>query len=226
MSDPVILPAWYVTWANDYATKFFGSEQSKATVLSWGTVFAKMFDEGILQLALEKMLTDPRTPKFLSEHRGYLLNVIESIREAREDQQEKYEVGVCFTCGGTGWKLVPHPGTKDGKLRPRLRIPKDDPKGLNRMLAVACDSCERGRRTATTANRHGKVAITFSRYTEMYPNWAAIEQARQSFRTDLAGDPEPSDVRTLLIKLASRMHPGKYQPSGQLHLPDQMELPI
>lgn len=219
MTDaPEPIPAWYLAWASAHCTAFALRGDAVRAVLAWAPLFTRLFDEADLRAATQAMLADPADLQWVQDHRRKILEVVDAARNA-ERTRRRAEGGpkACGTCDGTGWALVPHPGTVPGTghLVWPLRVPRADLFGFTRTLAVTC-TCEAGERTATAETGRNRRPLSLAAYSSRYPEFNMIDYERHQMvllaRTPLPDDP---DFRAVVERLVANTRP----PAGQNRQP-------
>lgn len=200
---------WFDKWALDYGDAFgFGDKQTK-TVMAWGTVFTKLFTQSELEEAKFDLLASKNEIGYVDKHRTAIMNAVEAIRyrhrmqAARDAFNSQDGYRVCAICLGRGIQIVPHPELDDND-RPNkaLLYPSEQPRSkLNSTLAVHC-RCDVGRRQLEENKTREYAVLGIEDYELRYPDWQAVDAAREDVRRAMRRSPTEADTASLNAMLA------------------------
>lgn len=219
----MVTPEWYYEWAAHHIAMFALTEADQKAVLAWGAQWSVMFASEDLYEATSVMVADDRTPRWAADQRGVILRLARANqgKELRKQANERAmgRAIECQECSGTGWVIVPHPGTDDaGRLNPHLHMPSSDP--FSRLsftagatMAVHC-YCDGGQRTLAGLEALNRKPMSLETYGKIYPNWRDVADAINNVVREAASPPTPQEVQRLVQRVANNMRHNKQHPNS------------
>lgn len=210
----MVTPEWYLDWAAHHAATFAMTEADQKAILTWGAQWSVMFAADDLYEATATMVADERTPRWAADQRAMILRLARASqgKELRQQAMERAmgRSNECRECSGTGWAIVPHPGTDAaGRFNPHLHMPSTDPfsrlpSAAGMTMAVHC-YCDGGQRTRAGLEASNRKPMSLETYGRLYPDWRDVADAINNVASEKVSPPSPQEVQRLVQRVANNM---------------------